>query len=79
MQTFLDPLYVPPEVEAGEDGEEPSDGGGGGGGTPSRPAAPADARGQAIAAAVEGAGKLGARPPPKEKEKPSGGLFGWGK
>ena len=84
MHTFLDPLYTPPETGGDDDDSAPAGsgaaagGGGGGGGTPSRPA-PVDARGAAIAAAVEGAGKLGTRPPPKEKEKAGGGLFGWGK
>jgi hypothetical protein len=84
LRTFVDPLHA-------EYGSLGGDGAGAGAGfdagddeadaPPSRERAAEAARAEAMSASIAGAGKLGARPPPKEnpKEKAAGLFGGWGR
>ena len=81
IKTFIDPLHAEfGTLGAGGDAEakpldETEDDG-----LTGRERAAEASRADAVSAAIAGAGKLGARPPPKEAPKASASLFGgWGR
>lgn len=76
IKTFIDPLHLEFGTLGANDAiakplDEAEDDG-----LTGRERAAEASRAEAVSAAIAGAGKLGARPPPKEAPKASGGLFG---